>query len=436
MRARSTLRKIALAALVLALGRPPEARGWGNTWIGIDLEEAYNALRWRSGLLRGGGVLTLGNAGYSSDIFYGSTPEPTPDYTATAGASVRGMLPLSRKLIAEASATPEYLFFLHTSGERAFNGIASGNLHLVLDRLYVMAGGEYRNMRERLGPELDINIRRQEAALTGLALWQVSRQASFALQYRRAAYNYGDTGQTGIRERLNRIEDYINVRAYLQQIAKIRYYLDGEYGSFSFTQDPTHFRDARSYGVYACVDINPEAATDPHNRQITGAIRLGYGKFDLRNPTQKDFTGMAGSAKLTIPLMRRTSVNGFFERGAAFSVFAGMSYYLQTSFGGGLTRALTRRITLSYDFAMSRLAYPESGAEGEPSSQLRSAYTVHSIRLGTQLRRNLFLNLLASFSTRTSSVLIRAGGRNFFGFGLTYGVSPGTATGIVDPTAR
>lgn len=436
MRARSTLRKIALAALVLALCRPQQARGWGNTWIGIDLEEAYNALRWRSGLLRGGGVLTLGNAGYSSDIFYGSTPEPTPDYTATAGASVRGMLPLSRKLVAEASATPEYLFFLHTKGERAFNGIASGSLHLVLDRLYFLAGGEYRNMRERLGPELDLNIRRQEAALTGLALWQVSKQTSFALQYRRAAYSYGETGETGIRERLNRIEDYINVRAYLRQIAKVRYYLDGEYGDFSFTQDPTHFRDARSYGAYACVDINPEAATNPLNRQITGAIRLGYGKFDLRDPAQKDFTGLAGSARLTLPLMRRTSANGFFERGAEFSVFAGMSYFLQTSFGGGVTRALTRRITLSYDFAMSRLTYPESGSAEEPASQLQSSYRVHSVRLGTQLKRNLFLNLIASFSTRSSSVLIRAGGRNFFGFGLTYGVSPGTTTAIVDPTAR
>lgn len=430
------IKQIGLTGALLAGFLPRPSLAWGNTWMGADLEQAYNALRWRSGLLRGGGVFNIGNAGYSTDIFYGSTPAPVPDYTAAAGPVLRAMLPVDKKLVFEASASPQYLFFLRTEKERAWNAVLGSNIHLVLDRLYFLAGGEYRDTRERMGAELDVNVRRKELALNGLALWQASKGTSFVAQYRRSTYDYDDPEGLGIRDNLNREETFVNLRGYLQQVARTRFSLDAEYGSYAFTADPTHLRDARSYAVYGGIELIPPGESGAESRGITGTIHLGYGRLDVRDPGQKDYAGLGGRATVDVNLIRHTTLHGFFEQGPEFSVFTGLSYYLQTSFGGGLTRYLTRRVTLSYDASFSRMDYSVSGIEGEPPPQIASRYVVHSFRAGFQLRRNLTFNLLASLSTRSASDLIPQGGRNFFGFSLAWGISPGTTAVIASPTDR
>lgn len=432
---RSLARIVLIGTLGLVL-LPRLALPWGNTWMGTDLEQAYNALRWRAGLLRGGGVFNIGNAGYSTDIFYGSTPEPVPDYTAAAGPVVRAMLPLDRKIVFDVSASPQYLFFLRTEGERAWNADAGGNVHLVFDRLYFLAGGQYRNSRERMGAELDLNVRRTEVTLNGLAMWQASKGTSFAAQYRRSTYDYSDPEDLGIRDNLNREETFVDLRGYIQRVARTRFSLDAEYGSYVFTSDPTGLRDSRSYAIYGGIEFIPPGDAGSESRGITGAIHLGYGRLDIRDPEQKDYSGFGGRATIDLNLIRHTVVHGFFERGPEFSVFSGLSYYLQTSFGGGLTRFLSRHVTLSYDASFSHLDYSVGGPEGEPPSQIASRYLVHSFRAGFQLRRNLTFNLLASLSNRSSSDLIPEGGRNFFGFSLSWGISPGTATAIASPTDR
>ena len=110
------------------------------------------------------------------------------------------MLPVNKELILEVSAHPQYLFYLNAKSERAWNATVGGNLHIVLDKLYFLAGGQYGNTRERMAAELDINVRRKQTGLTGLALWQASRAVSFALQGRRTSFDYSDVEGMQIRE--------------------------------------------------------------------------------------------------------------------------------------------------------------------------------------------------------------------------------------------
>jgi len=436
MKTHRTVLRACLSILVVTFLLPGLSLGWGNTWMGLNLEQAYSALRWRTGLLRGSGVFNLNNAGYSSDIYYGSTSEPVPDGTVAAGLNLRAMLPLEKKIVFDVSASPQYLFYLHTEAERAWNGIFGGNVHFVGDRLYFLASGEYRNTRERVAAELDVNVRREQIGLIGLTLWQVSKDVSFALQARRSSFDYNDSGGIGIRENLNRVEMFVNLRAYLQQVPRTRFSLDAEYGTYAFTADPTALRDSRSYSLYGGIEFIPRTEAGAEVRGISGTILLGYGRIDIRDPAQRDYGGLAGSSRLSVNLIRHLSVRGFYSRSAQFSVFSGIAFYLQTSYGAGLTRFLSRRLDLSYDVSFNSSDYSVSGAESDPPPEASNLYTAHSFRIGIQLKRNLSVTLLANLSTRSSSALIPAGGRNFFGFSLSYGSSPGTTAFISDPIAR
>jgi hypothetical protein len=436
MKAQPPFSRAGITALVAICLFPVLSYGWGNTWMGVNLERVYNNLHWRTGLLRGGGVFNLSNMGYSSDIFYGSTPEPVPDYTVAIGPNVLAMSPLGKKFVLEASAYPQYLFFLRTENERAWNAVLGSNLHVVLNRLYFLAGGEYSNTRERAGPEVDINIRRKELGMTGLALWQASKGTSFALRYHRSAFDYVDPEGLSIRENLNREESFVDLKAFLQRVARTRFSLDGEYGTYTFTADPTHLRDAQRFAIYGGIEFIPPTEGGAESRGISGTVHLGYAKLDIRDPLQKDYSGLSGSATLAVNFIRHLGLRGFFEKGAEFSVFSGVSYYVQTSFGGGLTRYFSRRVTLSYDVSLSRIDYSESGIEGQPTPENANRYILHSFRTGFQLRRNLSINLFVSLSTRSANMMIPQGRSNFFGFSLIYGISPGTTTVIANPTER
>ena len=98
----------------------------GNTWVGINLEQMVNAARIRLGELRLNAAFELTNAGYDSDVYYGYLEEAVPDYTFSAGLPVQVLLPLSKKVVLDVSDTPQYLFYLDTERERAWNNTLPG----------------------------------------------------------------------------------------------------------------------------------------------------------------------------------------------------------------------------------------------------------------------------------------------------------------------
>jgi hypothetical protein len=392
-------------------------------------------------MLRAVGAFNVNNAGYNSDIYYGSAPEPVPDGTFAAGPTLRAMLPLGRKLVLEATANPQYIFYFESTNERAWNVAGAANAHVIMNKLYFLAGADYSNTRERMAAELDINVRRKQVGVTGLALWQLSRVFSVAAQGREVRFEFNDQAGLGIRENLNRRERLVNMRAYLQQGARVRLSADLEYGDYVFTADPTSLRNSQSYGVYAGVEYLPETTETAvegvtQSRGLTGTIHLGYNKLDVRNPLQRDYGGLAGNVMLATTFLRHLSIRGFFERSAEFSVYSGVFYYIQMNYGGGLTYSLSRRIDLSYDLSFAHSDYAVGGGGGQPLEQFDNRYQVHAVRIGFRLRRNLNMDLLANFSTRRGNELVPEGGRNFFGFSLSYGYSPGATTLITNPLAR
>ena len=372
---------LALLAWGVLLPRP--IFGQGNTWAGASLAKIVEAARWRLGALRVNAALALTNAGYDSDIYFGYLDAAVPDYTFTAGVPVQVLLPLSKEVVLDIFDSPQYVFYLETKNERAWNNIFRGQVHFASDRLYIQAGGGLSNIRQRLSSELNINIREKEDRLNGTILWQASREMSLALLCESSQFDYGDAefGGTNLADTLNRKESYFDFVTYIQPNSRIRLFLDGQYGSFRFVDEASSAKDTRSYGVFGGLAFVPGEGEARSVEPVQGIISLGYKLFGILDPLLTDGSDLVGAVDVSAGLFKRTTGRAFLSRDFAFSAYSSGTFYLSTNYGGGVSRQLSRRATFSYDLSFSQSAYPqEDPGSGIPTGQ-GYRYTTHSFRL-------------------------------------------------------
>ena len=405
---------------------PGPVFGQGTTWAGTSLAQIVEAARWRFGAFRVNAALELMNAGYDTDIYYGYLDEDVPDYTFSAGVPVQILLPLSKKVVLDLFDSPQYVFYLDTKNERAWNNVFRGQVHFAFDRFYVQLGGGLSNVRYRLSPELNINVRQKEDGLNGTLLWQASRVASFAVLYGGSQFDYGDAefGGTSLAETLNRKEDYFDFVGYLQPSSSVRLFVDGQFGTYTFTEATSTSKDTRSYGVFGGLAFVPREQEPGQVEPIQGSISLGYKRFDIIDPLLTDGSGFVGRGDVSAGLFKRMSGRAFFSRDFAFSAYSSGTFYLSTTYGGGIGYRMSRRATFSYDLSFGRSAYPEAGG-GIPVGQ-NFRYTTHNLSLNLRLARNLGITFQGILSKREIGEAGVSRNRNFFGFSLNYGFAAGS----------
>jgi hypothetical protein len=419
-RMKGLINAAAATGLVWLLFAPGSAWGQGQTWVGGNLQQMVEGALWRLGALRVNAAFRLAQTGYDSDIYYGFLADRTPDVTSSASTPVQVLLPLSKKAVLEVSDTPEYAFFLDNRSQRAWNNSAQGRIHVALNRIYFQAGGGLSNVRRRLSPELDLNVRQKTDFVNGLVLWQASKSTSLALLYGGSQYRLEDTvvDGTNLADRLDRNEGLLDLVSYIQPSARIRLSLDGQYGSYEFIRSTTSLRNSTSYAFFAGIEFVPGPEDLEMIHGLQGAAAIGYMQIDLRDPAFRDGSGLVGQASVTARLSRRMAVQFNFSRGFQFSIFSGASYYLSTNAGAGITELLSRRASLTYSFSYGRTTYPGSDAGGTGRFY---KYVMHNLSLDLQLARYLSVAFQGSFGQRDRGNSVPLRDRFFVGVSLVYG---------------
>jgi hypothetical protein len=427
---------ILLAAGLGSLLAPRPSSGQIINWMSAGLEQAVDSTPWRRGPFRASAAFRLDNAGYDSDIYYGFTTDTVPDYRLTAGLDTRLFLLLGNRLVLDVAERPEYEFYLRTRNERAWNNALRGQAHVVLKRVYLRAGGGLSDIRERLSPELNINVRRKEDSVLGLAFWQVSREISLAVQVRGLSFRFQDPtgGVYNVRENLDRKEGYINFRAYLQRVARTRFYLDAEVAAFAFTEPATSIRDSRSYSVYGGVEFLPPSGDGGRARGVQGRLNVGYRRLDLKDSWRGDFAGLVGNTGVSITLFKRMAFRAYAGRDVQFSAFSDYAYYVQSFLGAGLSHYFTRRTLLTYDFFYNVIKYPWNTGSGTASDH--ADFLAHSIRLMFRPARAVEIGIIALLADRGESMYIAGGRRSYVGLNLIYGTPSGETPVLANPNAQ
>jgi hypothetical protein len=417
-----------LAGLSWLFAFPTPALGQGDTWVGTSLAQLVEGARWRLGALRVNAALSLSNFGYDSDVYYGYYPERVPDFTFSAGTAVQLLLPFSKKAVLEVFDSPQYMFYLDSRNERGWSNTFQSRIHFALERFYFQAGGGTANVRRRMSPELNINIREKSDSLNGLILWQASQAISFALLCGGTTFDYGDAEYEGasIAEALNRRDIYSDLITYIQPNPRVRFFIDGQYGDFTFAEAASESRASRSYALFGGLDFIPREEGASRIGGIQGGASLGYTKFDLLDPGQIDGSGFTGAGNLSVGIMKMTMARVLFSRGFQFSIYSGGTYYIQTAFGVGVTRLISRHASFAYDLSLGRSSYPAGEEGGGASSGIVNQYTTHTFNLNIGLSRNLAITLLGTIGRRIWDRSGQAINRNFIGVSMVYGAPTGT----------
>jgi hypothetical protein len=410
--------------------------GQSNNWMSESLEQAVNSAPWRAGNFRASAAFRLDNAGYDSDIYFGFAMDAVPDYRFTAVLDTRLFILLKDKVVLDFAERPEYQFYLRNQNERAWNNAFRGEAHFVLKKVYIRTGVGSANIRERVSPELSINVRRLEDSVLGLAFWQVSHEASMAIQFRGFDFKYQNPPEGGVnvQENMDRKEAYVNYRFFWQKVPRTRFYLDAEFGKFMFTEPSASLRDSQSYSIYGGAEFLPPAGDEGRTRGVHGRLNIGYRKFMMKESWQGNFEGLVGNTGVSIAALRRTAIRAYLGRDLQYSAFSDYTYYLQTFYGLGLSRYFSRRTEFTYDLFFSVIDYPWYTG-GEPSSD-QTNFLSHLVRLFFKPGKNFEVGLMALLANRGESMYIAGGKRYFIGLNFIYGTPSAERPFLANPNSQ
>jgi hypothetical protein len=387
-----------------------------ETWKGRELETRWQQAAWRFGPFKIQPAIVISNAGVDSNLYY-SPSNPVKDFTLTAGPAATVYLPIHRKLVFSAYASPQYVYYVKTDQERTWNYYLNGSAALNLRGVFLSFDVSYSDARERWNTEIDIRPRRKEKGLGGSFLVQTSHRTSIGIDYREAKYDYEniDMDIFNVRERLNRKEQYGDVTAYYQATSRTRLFLQGEYGLFKFDfADTALLKDSESWAGYAGLEFSPTG-------RIRGRVRLGYEKFDIKNPEGLDYQGLVGDSQISIRLARPFVVRASYTRDVNFSLWYGNAYFIRTLPGVGASVYVLKFLRLDYDYSFGRNRYPVAQDVGEGGDVKRlDDYRIHSAGLYFRIWKKTALGVIGSYWKRTSNLAYKNDTRYFLGLNLTY----------------
>ena len=399
-----------------ALGGAFAPLGRAATWKGLELETKWRSAAWHFGPFRIQPSLVISNAGIDSNIFYAPS-DPVKDFTITAGPAATLYIPIHRKFVLLASGSPQYVWYSKTERERTWNYYFNGAAQLSLKNIFFSLEGKYSDARERWNTEIDIRPRRTEKGYGGSVLVKTSWKTSVSLAYRSAIYDYQSVvyeGGFNVQERLNRQESYANVSIFYQASTQRRFFLDFEYGLYEFEfATQAAIGDAQSGAAYAGLEFSPLG------RRVRGRIRVGYKRYDVRNPEGTDYQGVVGDSQLTVRLAKPILLRGSYVRDVRFSLWYGNAYYIESRPGTGVSIYPFRFLRLDYDYSMGRNRYPVVGGGG-PDVKRLDDFTIHSTAVYFRIKRNVGLGFIASWWARDSNLDAEDDKRTFFGLNLTY----------------
>ena len=133
--------------------------------------------RYRLGPVRLFPKVSVGNAGYNSNVF-GTSENEVADWEATATAGARFLLPAGKKVFFQADVQPQYNWFASEKQLRNFGGVYGGTVFAFFNRLSVEASGVYTDFTVTPNSETaSPSIQRQTSGAGTLAL-EITRAVS------------------------------------------------------------------------------------------------------------------------------------------------------------------------------------------------------------------------------------------------------------------
>lgn len=401
-----------LAAFALLAVFPALASA--STWRGDDLLRRFSLAPWKIGPFRIEPQIVLGDFGYDSNIY--TQPDAVSDYSFTAGPQINAFLTFGRKIFLSFSESPRYVYYMRTASERAWNNYLNGSLSFLLNRFFIQLGANWMEARQRWNYEIDLRPRINDIGYNASILWQPTRsRTSFELGFRQSRYRYENLVDDPYRiaDRLDRDQMYLNLIVYNQLTARTRAFIDVEYGRASFVSADNP-RDSLSYTAYGGFEFSTLG-------RVRGRIRLGYKMFHSLVAGITDYKGLVGDSNISVSILRSFTLRGSYRRDVQFSTWSDDPYFVEESFGAGISYYfLRRRFRLDYDYSQLRYNYPIIDAAGSASGSRKDRVFMNTVGLFFRIGKSMGIGVRAGRYDRSINVYDWKTSRDFVGLNLTY----------------
>ena len=392
-------------------------------WLAENILELFKNAPWKIGQLHLYRAFYLNNAGYDSDIYYGYMGKTYPDYTLFAGPAFQALVPLQKLIFLDSYQSLQGAFYLKNDKERALNFRSNNQIHFLAKKLYGRTGLSYDNLRDRFSPELTRNVRHEDLSWNGLLMIYLTHTFSTAWQVSASSVNYSHTpiGDTFIDQTLDRYQYYFDFFLFYRPDVKWQYYLNGQVSFYKFKQLESRFKNTRNLAVYLGLEFIPVLSGE--KTKFTGNVNIGFKYLQPEDSRFKTAKTIVGNGLMSINLSRLLTWQVYYHRDYDVSLYSGLLYYLQTSFGTGLIFNLTSRLSLNNQVLEGITNYPFSPASGFPAEKLK--FYTFSSDLIIRVSRELYFNLMTDLGSRRLYPSGAKFSRQFIGVGLTYGSVPG-----------
>jgi len=302
-------------------------------------------------------MIVVDNAGYDNNVFSRAEGEPiVGDYTVTAGAGGRAILPMGSKFYLRLVVVPQYIWYDKLADRRTWAGDYSASFLALGNRLSAEAAGSLSRSTAILNSETQLTVVQTNKRASGKLEVNVTRALSFVAGGEAQQVRFSPNGQDPLLdvEKFNRTDSAALAGLRLRLTSDLDL-TGGVQGTRSeFVQNP-QLRDNESYAVLGGLHFDrPKFFVN-----LSGGYRKGRSFIGSLFP---DYSTAVGSYFLSWKAVGSLELQGYGHRRPVYSTFATNQIYIETRNGGGLSLQFGGRVGLR--------GYAETGTNSYPLSVL------------------------------------------------------------------
>ena len=279
-------------------------------------------------------------------------------------------------------------------------------------RLLFQIHDEFRDETMRPTSEFDFPVEtrtNQLAASMTVALgWRQKLRACF--QQHRNEIREGSVDDPTIPLRLNNTRNLVALDLSRKVTSKTEAIVEGFFEDREF-DDFT--RDSTSYGARFGFDFSPDVAGAlvPSNDEsgISGRLLVGFRKLDPVDADRVDYTGLIGTADVSVTSNSRHRFHGVFGRDIVASILDENWYFVENRVGAFFRWQLHERFSIEPGAILGRNNYPLPRVfEAEDGEILEEAivdeHTSLLLTLEYSIRKSWFVGVTTRYLERRSNV--------------------------------
>jgi hypothetical protein len=361
-------------------------------------------------------TVSLTNLGVDQNVF--NDPDsvtPKQDFTVTATPNTDVWIRVGPSWV-EGSVKEELVWYQTYATERAANSTYRIGWKVPLNRLAFDVGGQYANVRDRPGFEIDARSLRIETKVHGSAEVRTLSKTFFGVRAERQRTDFDKDAvflDSNLHTELNHVTTTAGffVRHQLTPLTSVTLTASRNQDRFDYSS----LRDSDSNIAAVSLTFDPFAL-------IKGGVTVGYRDFRPSATGLADYRGLTTAINLSYTASEMTKFTVKANRDIDYSFDTDQPYYLLSGVEGSIAQQVFGPVDVVGRLGIQSLAYRDrAGAVLQVADRVDHVRS-YGIGVGYHLGRDLRLGFNVDHSQRESDVARRQYSGFKFGTAVTYGL--------------